>query len=276
MAFEKLNFNMSIESFDFYGLKISTFTKVELKNSIISNINNNDKKIYFGYSFGYFPLYKKYPELYELANNYDVIVTDGRLFYLFAKLLGAPVKFDISIPFLSRLIMDIANENKFSMMIIGSSKEWNDKATSNLKKSYPNAIVCNGYDGGDFSEEAQIETARIINLVSPDILFIGVSSPKKEVFATNWKDSLNVKIIVPFGGMIDGLSGKVVLTPPLLKKLGLATFVRAIQEPKRLFLESFLYSCEILFKIIPKTIFEVIFKRNKSFFIPSIYGLKKK
>lgn len=266
---------MGIKSIDFYGLKISNFSKEELIEEIISNIEHNNKKIYFGYSFGYLPLFKKYPALYEYANNYDLMVTDGRLFYLFAKIMGASLKFDISIPLLSRLIMKIADEKQFSMMLIGSSPESNLAATKNLRKDYPNAIVYDGCDGGSFSESDQIETVKIINKNSPDILFIGVSSPKKEIFASKWKNDLNVKIIVPFGGMIDGLSGKVWLTPPLLKKLGLATFIRVMQEPRRFLLLNLWFTYETFLKIIPITLFEVIIKRNKDYFIPSIYGIKK-
>ena len=48
-----------MQSIDFYGLKISIFNKEGLKKELISNIKNKDKKIYFGYSFGYFPFIKK-------------------------------------------------------------------------------------------------------------------------------------------------------------------------------------------------------------------------
>ncbi|MFA6924558.1 MAG: N-acetyl sugar amidotransferase [Bacteroidales bacterium] len=262
---------MGIQSINFYGLKISVFSKEELIDEIISNIKHNEKKVYFGHSLAYFVLFKKFPEIYKYSNNYDIMVTDGRLFHLFAKMLGAPLKFDISIPFASRLIMDIANEHKFSMMVIGSTPEKNKAATENLRKKYPNAIVYDGYDGGSFSEKEQIETVKIINKVSPDILFIGVSSPKKEIFTTKWKDELNVKIIVPFGGMIDGLAGKVVLTPLWLKKMGLAHLIRTIQEPKR-FLKLFFTSIfDTFFIIIPLALFYKYILRRKEFNIIELY-----
>lgn len=265
-----------MQEIDFYGLKISVFDKEQLEKEIVSTINNNLKKIYFGYSFGYIPLFREFPELYYYPNKYDIMVTDGRLFYLFAKFMGAPLKFDISIPFMSQLIMELASNHRFSMMLIGSSIETNLAATEYIRNKYPNAIVYNGHDGGMFSEEDNELTVEIINKVAPDILFIGVSSPKKEVFATIFKDKLNVKIIVPFGGMIDGLGGKVWLTPLWLKRLGLATVVRVIQEPKRILLLNLWFTYETFCKIIPITIFQVLIKRNKKFTIPSIYGIKKR
>lgn len=264
-----------INNIDFYGLKLSVFKREDLKEEIIYSVDNNLKKICYGYSFGYLPWFKDYPELYFYANNYDIMVTDGRQFYLFAKMLGAPLKYDISIPFLSRLILEIANEYNFSLMIIGSDERTNEAATKNIRNDYPNAIVYDGYAGGDFSDEAQRITVDKINQNSPDIIFIGASSPKKEIFATKWKEVLNTKIIVPFGGMIDGLAGKVWLTPPLLKKLGLATLIRVLQEPRRLLLLNIWIAYETFFKIIPISFYQVKIRKNKNFFFPSIYKINR-
>jgi len=203
--------------------------------------------------------------LYEKCNNYDLMVTDGRYFYWFARLLGAPIKYDISIPFLSELIMELADQKHFSMMLLGSSEDTNEKATDFLRKKYPNATVYNGYTGGSFSEDEQLISVAEINKNKPDILFIGASTPLKEDFATRWKDDLNVGLIVPFGGMIDGLAGKVRLTPPILKKLGLATFVRIAQEPRRLFAKNMWQFYEFFFKLLPLTIYYRFLLRKKNF-----------
>jgi N-acetylglucosaminyldiphosphoundecaprenol N-acetyl-beta-D-mannosaminyltransferase len=261
--------------YDFYGLNISVFSEEELNDQIITDLSGDKAKIYFGYSMGYFPLFRKYPELYTCANGYDRMVTDGRLFYLFAKMLGAPLKFDISIPFLSRKIMDIANMKGASMMVIGSLPDINQKATQHLRDRYPGAVVYDGHNGGKFTLEDQKKTIDHINTYSPDIVFLGISSPKKELFATNWKDKLNVKIIVPFGGMIDGLGGKVWLTPPLLKKMGFATLVRVVQEPRRLLWPNLVTIFYVFCVLLPSSFIQVLILRNKKYYIPSFFGIKK-
>ena len=45
---------------------------------------------------------------------------------------------------------------------------------------------------------------------------------------------LNVPIIVPCGDMIDGLAGKLSITPRL-KNVGLALLFGLVQEPRRLY-----------------------------------------
>ena len=75
---------------------------------------------------------------------------------------------------------------------------------------------------------------RLINDIAPDILFLGMSSPKKDEFVYRWKEKLNVKVIVHCGGMLDVISGETKLYPKWVKNFCLAGIFRFIQEPIRL------------------------------------------
>lgn len=255
----------ALEQYDLFGLKISVFDKADLITFIDQAIIENKQQVCFGYSLGYLPLFKEIPGLYEITNRWDLMVTDGRHFYWFARLFGAPLKFDISIPFLTELMLERANEKQYSVLLIGSDEKTNTAATNFVKLNYPNAHVYNGRSGGNFSENEQLELVNYINKVKPDMLFIGTSTPIKEHFTEKWRDQLDTRLIVPFGGMIDGLAGKVKLSSPLLKKLGLATFVRIAQEPRRLFRKKFGQIAEFFFRILPITLLYKVILRRKNF-----------
>jgi len=261
-----------IKYINFFGLKISVFEIDELRSYIKESVKSHQKKVLFGYSLGTFPYFKKYPEIAVFSNQFDVSVTDGRGLYLLAKYLRFPLKSDLSIPNMSKMVMELANENRFSVMIIGSSPENNLKATENARKRFPNAFFYDGHDGGWFTPEDQLITVDKINNVKPDILLIGVSSPKKEAFAAIWKESLNVNIIIPFGGAIDILSGKSKPIPKLIKKLALGGLYRWLQEPRRLFRDSIIYPSSVLFKLVPSLLFNVYILKNKNFSIPKFYN----
>lgn len=264
--------NNKIKHFNFYGLKFSSFDLNLLKEDIIKTIESGSKKVYFGYSLGTLPYFKKYPEIASISNKFDVMLADGRGMYLLLKLFKKPILSDISIPQLTQMILKIADENRYSVMLVGSTPENNLKATINIKHKYKNAKIYEGFDGGDFSYENQLETVEKINNNSPDILMIGVSSPKKELFVNNWKDIMNVKLIVPIGGAIDILSGKSKPIPKLIKKLCLGGFYRFIQEPIRLFRDSIIYVLNVLFVFFPVFFFNVLIKKNENFCIPKFYN----
>lgn len=261
---------------DFYGLKITIFDADSIKNTIINSIERDRKKVFYGYSMWTITAFRKMPELYRYSESFDVMVTDGMWFYWFAKLFKVPLKYNLSIPLLTNLILNIANSKGYSLMLIGSTGETNKLATEFLRKKYQNINVFDGHHGGTFNEDEQQETVKRINSLSPDILLIGVSSPIKEAFAYNWVKKLDVGIIVPFGGMIDGLAGKVKLVPPFYKKIGLGTWYRVFQEPTRLLKNRIYTTKEVFFRILPITIFQVILLQRKDFKIPAIYGASRK
>lgn len=261
----------NLPSIDFFGLKISVFTEVELNEFLLKRLNSKNKTVCFGYSLGTFPYFKNHPEIAEYSNTFDLMTCDGRGIYLLAKMLGFPVKYDISIPNLTWEILEIANQLGLSVLIVGSTTQNNKLATERAQELYPNAKFYPGNDGGRFSDEEQLSLVNYINRFSPDILLIGVSSPKKESFAYNFRDILDTTMIIPFGGAIDILSGKSKPIPKSVKKLLLGSIWRWVQEPKRLFRDSIIYSLKVMFCLIP-TLFIKSNILKKNFSIVDFYN----
>jgi N-acetylglucosaminyldiphosphoundecaprenol N-acetyl-beta-D-mannosaminyltransferase len=263
-----------IKDIDFCGLRISDFYLSDLDSYFRDIISSQNTIICYGYSFGIIPFFKKYKDLYGIINSFDINVTDGTQFYWFMKLLGYKLKTFLSIPFLTIKTLEFANINKKSVFLLGADTKTNINATENLKNKYPDIYFLEGRDGY-FSETEEYEVVNYIKNKKPNILLIGISSPKKERFAYKYKNELNTNIIIPCGGMIDVFAGKVKLASPFLKKIGLATLIRIIQEPRRQLKLNIRLAYETFIKIIPKTIYEVKLKKNKNFAIPSIYGIKE-
>jgi len=261
-----------IETNSFLGLKYSLFNLQELKTEIILTIINNRKKVFYGYSLTLLPKFKHYPEIYSYSNQFDYFLADGKGYFFFLRLFGVKLKSDISLPDLANIILDMANKDKFSVLLIGADKKTNSIATKNIKNNYPKAEVFEGIDGY-FSKQEEVTIIEKINIMNPDIILIGISSPKKERIAYEWKEILNCKIIVPCGGVIDVLAGKTKREPFIVKKLGLTWLYRVVQEPIRLFKPLLIGGISVVFFLIPKILFEVVIKKNKEFSIPNFYGI---
>ncbi|NWH05780.1 WecB/TagA/CpsF family glycosyltransferase [Desulfobacter latus] len=265
--------NKLIEQANFFGLRVSIFTYENLVEYIKESLKHGTSVVYYGYSMGTITRFRPYPELYHYINDYDLMVTDGRLFYLLAKLCGLPLKYDISIPYLTELVLEVGNEKHASVMIIGSTEKKNNNASQNLRNKFKNLTVYEGYTGGDFSDRENDKTVSYVNKYNPDILLIGVSNPKKEYFTFKNKTKLNVKIIIPCGGMVDILAGEVARIPKTVKKLGFGWLWRIVLEPNRFLKDKLNQSSHILLKIIPLILFNRYLKNRSNFFIPSIYAI---
>lgn len=244
----------TIPSYDFLGLKVSRFKTNDLLKWTQDRITNNLKTVVYGFSLGTLPYFKNHPEIGYISNGFDVLLCDGRGFYFLNKLFNYPVMDEISIPNYANKALELANANKYSVMMIGSSEANNQEATRRCRLKYKDAIVFDGYDGGDFSSLSWGKTVAKINAVKPDILLVGVSSPKKEVFVKNNLEILDVKLVIPFGGAIDIMSGKSKPIPKAIKQVGLGGVYRFIQEPKRLFRDSILYGFSVVFMMLPALI----------------------
>jgi N-acetylglucosaminyldiphosphoundecaprenol N-acetyl-beta-D-mannosaminyltransferase len=255
---------MNITKEFFFGIPISGFTLADLKLFITSLKQNSVPKILYGFSLHSIYSISKVPEIIKLGNQADLIVIDGRPFYWLLKMFKVPVKSNISIPESVLYTLKLANDNKYSVLLFGSTFEVNTIACENIKREYPGIHVLNGMSGY-FNQNEVEEKIKIINTQNPDIVLIGISSPQKERIAFNFKNNFNAKLIIPCGGMIDVLAGKAKLSPPLIKKLGLASFYRIIQEPKRLMFDRIKFYIFFFFNLLPILIWNGAIRKRKDF-----------
>lgn len=264
---------MTIENINFYGVRLSRIIKSELYAELISTVENKKKKIIFGYSLGSFRIFKRFPIMVKFGwENADIMMVDGRGLFLLGKLLGFSLGDDISIPELSHQLLEIAESHTYSIMLLGTKREINNQATRKLRIKYPNITVCDGIDGY-FQEKDEERILNRINECKPDILYVGISSPKKEEFVARMQDRIDARIILLCGGVIDIFAGDKKQTPRWLKKIGGAGLYRFIQEPGRLYKYFFPFIFFFLFNFVPVLIFHFITGRLKSFSIPEFYKI---
>lgn len=262
-----------LKHFSFYGLKVSSFQYEELVNYLKSTISEDRNITCYGYSLGIIPYIRNFPIIYMLGEDSDVMVTDGRLFFLLLKVMKYPVFYEISIPGLSNLLLKLANQKRYSIMLLGGTNNSNKRASENIKNDFPNIMVLEGIHGY-FNEVEEDDIIRRINCYKPNILLIGISSPKKDEFTVKYKKVLKPNIVVPCGGMIEIYAGNINEIPKFLKKFGLASLFRVAQEPRRLIKRYVHIYTYLFFYFIPNFIFKVILLKSKTFSIPRFCKIK--
>jgi N-acetylglucosaminyldiphosphoundecaprenol N-acetyl-beta-D-mannosaminyltransferase len=68
----------------------------------------------------------------------------------------------------------------------------------------------------------------------PDILWVGLSTPKQEKFMAEFLPRLDVTLMIGVGAAFDFHSGRVKQAPRWMQRTGLEWFYRLCQEPGRL------------------------------------------
>jgi N-acetylglucosaminyldiphosphoundecaprenol N-acetyl-beta-D-mannosaminyltransferase len=73
-----------------------------------------------------------------------------------------------------------------------------------------------------------------INTTAPDIVWVGLSTPKQEVWMAEQRPHLNAKVLIGVGAAFDFHAGMVRQAPRWLQRGGLEWLFRLAIEPRRL------------------------------------------
>jgi N-acetylglucosaminyldiphosphoundecaprenol N-acetyl-beta-D-mannosaminyltransferase len=84
------------------------------------------------------------------------------------------------------------------------------------------------------SEEEKLEVDRRIEAAAPDVVWVGLSTPKQERWMYEHRPRLSVPVMVGVGAAFDFIAGDVKQAPGWMQENGLEWSFRLTQEPRRL------------------------------------------
>lgn len=111
-----------------------------------------------------------------------------------------------------------------------------EKLEQRLKVMNPRLNTVGKYAPGYFPSvrEESAEVIEAINRASPDILWIGLGSPKQDLWMEVHRPLLEVPVMIGVGAAFDFLSGVKPQAPRWMQKSGLEWAFRLASEPRRL------------------------------------------
>ena len=173
-------------------------------------------------------------ELEESVVEADIINADGKAIVWAANLLGHKLPERVSgIDLMEQLVMR-SFEKGYKCFFFGATEEVVTKLVNIYKMQYSEDMIA-GYRNGYFKKEDEEKIALQIAESGANILFVAITSPKKEIFLNTYKNKLtNVNFIMGVGGSFDVIAGKVKRAPLWMQNSGLEWFYRVVQEPKRM------------------------------------------
>jgi exopolysaccharide biosynthesis WecB/TagA/CpsF family protein len=122
----------------------------------------------------------------------------------------------------------------YRVYILGARQEVPHTATHCLHQRHPQLAIA-GCHHGYFADHESPEIAAEIRAAQPDILFLAMSSPRKEQWLGRFGESLGVPLVMGVGGSIDIIAGITRRAPKLWQRLGIEWLYRLLQEPRRMF-----------------------------------------
>ena len=219
---------------DFLNIPISSITMEQTLQEVEKAILNRKQIHHSVVNAGKIVLMQSDKELEESVISADIINADGQAVVWAASLLGKEIPERVSGIDLMEKIVAMSNEKNYKCFFFGATNDVVLKLVNHYTKKYSKDIVA-GFRNGYFNENEENDIAQKICDSGANILFVAITSPKKEIFLNKYKEKLkNVNFIMGVGGSFDVISGMIKRAPNWMQIMGLEWFFRLIQEPKRM------------------------------------------
>ncbi len=163
----------------------------------------------------------------------DVMLADGQSVVWASRLLRRPLPERVAGIDLFERLLELAERTGRSVFLLGARPEVLTTLQQRLAERFPRLRIVGARDG--YFPPAQAgEVAREVRESGADLLFLGMVSPKKEIFLGDYGELMQVPIMHGVGGSFDVLAGVTKRAPARWQRLGLEWLYRLLQEPRRL------------------------------------------
>lgn len=176
------------------------------------------------------------PELKEIHNRSGLTTPDGMSTVWLSRLAGAKETTRVYGPDLMPAMCEVAASEGWRVYFYGSAPGVPEEVARRLSERFPGLQVA-GTCSPPFrplTEDEDAELVRTINEARPDIVWVGLSTPKQERWMAEHRPVLDAAALIGVGAAFDQCAGLVRRAPRIVQKAGLEWLFRICMEPKRL------------------------------------------
>jgi len=172
----------------------------------------------------------------EIVNNAGMVTPDGMPVVWMGKLKGNQTIQRTYGPDLMRDFCQLSQQKKYRHYFYGGTELSIEKLKKNFKKQFPDLTIA-GFFSPPMRSVGEPEEENILNQINaakPDVLWVGLGSPKQDYWMANHRDKLEVPVMIGVGAAFDFFAGIKPQAPLWMRRSGLEWVFRLCSEPKRL------------------------------------------
>lgn len=173
----------------------------------------------------------------EIYSKAYLVLPDGMPLLWAAAFLGTPLKEKVSGSDLFIQLCAVAAAKGYKVFFLGARPGVAQKAADELKRQMPLLEICGTHSPSFVFDKDNAESDKIVRMLQeakPDILFVGVGSPRQEKWIYKYKDCYNIPVSISVGISFDYAAGTVKRAPQWMQRSGLEWAGRLLAEPRRL------------------------------------------
>jgi N-acetylglucosaminyldiphosphoundecaprenol N-acetyl-beta-D-mannosaminyltransferase len=148
------------------------------------------------------------PEMDACVRRCEVVNADGASMVMAAQKLGVSLPERVAGVDLMQELCKMAAERSHTVYLLGAKAEIVEKTAQVLRATYPGLNVV-GFRDGYFGNDEFDSVVSEVEETHPDIVFVGITSPKKERLIERFRELGATGAFVGVGGSFDVISGNI-------------------------------------------------------------------
>lgn len=191
------------------------------------------------------------PAFKHVLNEADLVVPDGMPLVWVSRWRGQPLRRRVYGPELMLTFCEQTASKGYRHFFYGGAPGVPEKLAETLTSRFPGFRVVGTYSPPfrPLTEKEDKEIVAMIQSASPDILWVGMSTPKQERWMFAHRDKLKVPVMVGSGAAFDLNIGRIPQAPSWMREHGLEWLFRLLAEPRRLWKRYIVYGSEFVWNV---------------------------
>ena len=189
------------------------------------------------------------PRFKGILNEADLVVPDGMPLVWLGHHHGYSLRRRVYGPELMDTFCRMTGL-KYSHYLYGGKRAVATELAGVFKRKYGISIV--GSYSPPFrplSEEEDEQIVSRINVIGPDVIWVGLSTPKQERWMHEHRKKLRAPVVLGVGAAFDLNTGRLRQAPSWMREHGLEWLYRLLREPKRLWRRYLIYGSQFTWNV---------------------------
>ncbi len=179
---------------------------------------------------------QKDPELRSIHNRAFLVTPDGMPLVWALKHAGHVESDRVYGPDLMLSVFDAGSSKGLCHFLYGATAETLEQLQARLLAKFPQARIVGSYAPPfrQLSMQEEADIADRLNRSDADIIWVGLSSPKQELWMARMRDRLEAPMLIGVGAAFDFHAGLKRQAPRVIQRSGFEWAFRLLCEPRRL------------------------------------------
>ena len=163
----------------------------------------------------------------------ELATADGQPVVWASRILRRPLPERVAGIDLMDALLGVSRKRGYAVFLLGARAEVLERAEQEILRRHPGVRIV-GRHHGYFGAEGEADVVDEVAAATPDILFVALETPAKELFLARNRERLAVPFVMGVGGSFDVLAGERRRAPRWMRRTGLEWLFRLLQDPRRL------------------------------------------